>query len=246
MIKTRKMRTFVLGWNPSLSPYKLGDFQHDFQKIEYGDIEWQLDDWQQARSGDNFILVKYGGGNCGVVMRGFFVSAPFSVKEWNDRGDKLHMIRLRPTLMVHPDHPKGIIGLSDLKKDIPGFPWDSPSGQLLQEDKVDIFNILWRRYTTRFVNSDYGNALLDRNYHPEAGIDDAVMLACEVLYDRKGEDGRPAILDSLRHGLAATDEDGAICGFLKGVIQNTGWDAGDLRQKGFSEAVVDTLMEMRG
>ena len=111
---------------------------------------------------------------------------------------------------------------------------------------VDTFNTLWSSYIDRFVNSDYGNPLLDRNYRPEAGIDDAVMLACEALYDRKGRDGRPAILEALRRGLEAEDEENAICGFLGGLMVDTGWEAGDLRQKGFSEAVVDALIEKEG
>ena len=54
------MKTFILEWNPALSPYGLIDFQHDFARMEYGDFEWQLEDHDDVCSGDNFYMVKTG------------------------------------------------------------------------------------------------------------------------------------------------------------------------------------------
>ena len=75
-----------------------------------------------------------------------------------------------------------------------------------------------------------------------AGIDEAVALAAEALFDKKDQDGTPLILQSVSAGLAGRTEEEKVTGFLSPVIRNSGWTAGDIREKGFSEEIIDSIM----
>ena len=78
---------------------------------------------------------------------------------------------------------------------------------------------------------------------PVAGIDDAVEVASDAHYDMKDLDGNPAILHPLTVGLTGKTEKEKICGFLHDVIEDSeDWHPGALREKGFTEDVVDTLL----
>ena len=83
---------------------------------------------------------------------------------------------------------------------------------------------------------------LGRDNRPDAGIDEAVALASEALFDKKAPDGTPLILHSLSAGLAGRTEEEIIRGFLLPVIKEKEWSVGEIREKGFSESIVDSLM----
>ena len=83
---------------------------------------------------------------------------------------------------------------------------------------------------------------VERLTRPAAEIDDAILLASEILYDMKSpEDGRPIILQTLREGLSLSSDDEVVGHILKDVCTFSGWTLGMLRDKGFSEATVDSL-----
>ena len=58
----------------------------------------------------------------------------------------------------------------------------------------------------------------------------------------KDLDGRPVILHSLSVGMARTNDEEMICGFLHDVLEDSEFSAGELREDGFSEHIVDTLI----
>ena len=152
-------------------------------------------------------------------------------------------MNLRPTFMVSPDHPKGILSTGVLEKAMPDFEWNGGhSGRQLPEAYREILDGLWGGYESRFRPRDLDGELADRLGRPEAGIDEAIALASEALFDRKDKDGKPAILHSLAAGLAGRTDEERICGFLHDVMVDTGWTAGDIREKGFPERIVNTLV----
>ena len=232
------MKTSILKWNPERTSYGLNDFQRDFTKLEYGPFRWPVEEAESIRSGDNFFLVKTGGGNCGIVMKGFFISDSYPAK----KGSASKMADIRPTHMFHPDNPKGILTLTELKAGIPDFPWENwASGHRVSESQAATLNRMWERFLCSYDNSDYDGILADRNRKPQAGIDDAVLLASEALYDRTDSSGEPLILRSLRSGLSGATEEDKIRGFLRDVVSDPEWSPGALRERGFSETTVDGL-----
>ena len=97
------MKTFILKWRPLISSYKMEQFEEEMHYIEYGEFNWSVHEWEKARSGDNFYMVKVGEGRTGIVMKGFFTSAPYEAADWSGKNRQVHYMDLRPTFMIHPD-----------------------------------------------------------------------------------------------------------------------------------------------
>lgn len=237
------MRTFILEWNPAVSDYKDEDFRKDIGFLEFGYFNWNVWEHEEARSGDNFYLVRCGVPPTGIVMKGFFTSAPYRGEDWPRGGRKVYYIDMRPTFMVSPDHPRGILSTGVLEEAMPEFEWNGGhSGRQLPEAYRGILDGLWGSYESRFRAKDLDGRRADRSSRPMAGIDEAVALAAEALFDKKDQDGTPLILQSVSAGLAGRTEEEKVTGFLSPVIRNSGWTAGDIREKGFSEEIIDSIM----
>lgn len=241
------MNTFILEWRPSISSYRMEDFENDINYIDYGEFNWSVWDWTRARSGDNFYLVKCGEGRTGIVMKGFFTSEPYEADDWSGKNRNVHYMDLRPTFMIHPQSPLGLLGCDFLTEVMPDFQWDGGhSGRMLPDEYVPILNDMWERYVTRLEKSDKGEGLLySRNTRPVAGIDDAISLASRAHRDATDNHGMPAILHPMHVGLAGDNEMEMICGFLHEVIGSSEWSAGQIREEGFTEEVVDTLLVLK-
>lgn len=237
------MKTFILEWNPAISNYKDEDFKEDIGFLEFGDFNWSVREHESARSGDNFYLVRCGEAPTGIVMKGFFTSAPYRGRDWSGKGREVYYMDMRPTFMVCPDHPRGILSTLVLEEAMPGFEWNGGhSGRLLPEAYRTILDGLWDSYEARFRPRDLDGRRADRSARPRAGIDEAVALATEALFDRKASDGTPLILRSVSAGIAGGTEEEKIAGFLSPVIQDTEWTAGKIREKGFPEEIIDSLL----
>lgn len=237
------MKTFILEWNPAISNYKDEYFKADIGCLEFGDFNWSVWEHDKARSGDNFYLIRCGKAPTGIVMRGFFTSDPYRAQDWSERGRDVYYMNLRPTFMVSPDHPKGILSTGILEKAMPGFEWNGGhSGRELPGAYRPVLDGLWAEYRARFREEDLTGELADRSDRPEAGIDEAVALAAEALFDKKDASGSPLVLQAIASGLAGTTERDKICGFLSPVIRDTAWTAGEIRDKGFPEEIIDSLV----
>ncbi len=237
------MKTFILEWRPSISNYKMEHFNEDFRYLEYGEFNWSVWDWAKARSGDNFYLVKCGEGATGIVMKGFFLSDPYPADDWSGRGRDVHYMDMRPTFMVHPSCSAGLLTTEMLDAAIPGFQWNGGhSGRLLDADSSRKLAFLWEEYASRISEEDFRNEAASRNLIPEAGIDEALDIAVEAHYGKTDPDGTPSVLKRISDGMAGKSDFERICGFLGGILEESDILAGDLREKGFSEAIVDYLV----
>jgi len=234
------MKTFILEWNPTLSHMTEEDYLASMLCIEWGDYRRGFKEKPAARSGDNFFLMRTGTDTDGLVAKGFFITDPY---EASDKEDAF-MMNLRPTFMVSWENPKGILSLDRLKESISDFPWGA-SGECreIPDGDAELLSSLWNEYITRFTEEDFDEGItVERLMRPVAEIDDAILLASEILYDMKSpEDGRPIILQTLREGLSLSSDDEVVGHILKDVCTFSGWTLGMLRDKGFREHVVDDL-----
>ena len=217
------------------------DFENDLHYIEYGEFNWSVWDWRSARSGDNFYMVRCSGERNGIVMKGFFTSDPYEADDWSGRGREVHYMDFRPLVMVHPETGR-MLGVEALEAAMPDFQWNGGhSGRELPQEYADLLDTMWDEYMAAGPVGDNGNSSA-LNDTPAAGIDDAVSAAAEFLYDRRDGLGNPLVLHSLAVGLSGRDDDDMMCGFLHPVMQEGGVTAGELRERGFSERIVDSLM----
>ena len=236
------MRTFILEWRPSISSYKMKDFNDDLHYLGYGEFNWSVYDWKEARSGDNFYMVKCSEGCTGIVMKGFFISEPYLADDWSGRKREVHYMDMRPTCMVHPDMCP-VITTAQLEEAMPDFQWNGGhSGRLLPSEYASLLDRMWDRYITDFPEELWTVKTGGRHIIPEAGIDDAVNIASRAHMDARDLDGNPVILHALAVGMSGKTDQENICGFLHDVIEDTDYSAGELREEGFSESIIDTLM----
>jgi len=237
------MKTFILEWNPEISSYRMEHFENDMHYIEYGEFNWSVWDWEKARSGDNFYMVRCSGQKNGIVMKGFFTSPPYEAEDWSGKGRNVHYMDLRPLVMVHPEKAV-MLSTGELEKAMPDFQWNGGhSGRELPRDHADVLDRMWDDYAK---GKDFGKddaVGISVNHFPEAGIDEAVSIASEALYDRKDENGRPLILQALERGLSGKTDEERILGFLHDVLSSGEMTAGGLRDRGVPEWAVDALLD---
>ena len=181
------MKTYILEWAPAASPMTEEEFLKAMRCLEWGDFSFGFREEVSARSGDNFYIVRIGTDKDGIVGKGFFLSDPYedSGKEYACR------ISARPTFMVSWECPKGLITLEELKAVITDFPWGQGlrCQELLLKTAVTLSG-MWESYISRFDEEDFDNGMVERTERPVAGIDEAVAIASEALFDRKEKDGK--------------------------------------------------------
>ncbi|MBQ9310135.1 MAG: hypothetical protein IJ222_04645 [Bacteroidales bacterium] len=234
------MKTFILEWNPVFSPMTEDDYLRAMLCLEWGEFRRGFKEKPTARSGDNFFLLRTGTDTDGLIAKGFFLSDPYKTT----KNEEPFRMDLRPTFMVSWENSKGILSIDELRATIEDFPWgESGNCEELQEKDARRLSALWNDYIGRFTEEDFDKGLtVERSGRPKAGIDEAIALASEAHLEQKDLDGNPVILHPLTVGLSGRNEAEKICGFLHDVIEDTEWTAGEIREKGFSEEIIDTLV----
>lgn len=193
---------------------------------------------QQARSGDNFFLV-WMDEDPFVVMKGFLISEP-DMKEG--------LVKIRPTFITLPDAVLPHFSMDALDLSSPGFSWRIYcNGEPLPDWAGKKLSGLLEVFIQEEFNDGYFDGVqAERSRKPAANVDDAIEIASGVFCDEVDPlDGKPAILSALRVALQGYDNSQVICGALRDVIGRAGWTPGRLRDRGFPEEIVDTLVALR-
>ena len=131
-------RTYLMRWNPSISSFKEKDYKECVANLVHGmfRMNWSIYEWQEARRGDQFYMLRTGDYKAGIVFGGQFISDPYPSEDWagsTKRRMYVDMICMDPT----DPREKPRISLDRLKKDISEYDWSKGhSGALLPEDVV--------------------------------------------------------------------------------------------------------------
>ncbi|MBR1469291.1 MAG: hypothetical protein IJ605_04185 [Prevotella sp.] len=142
------MKTFILFWNPAISSYKFYDFQRELEEISdyYNNMNWSVWEYEKARAGDRFFMVRCGNGITGICMSGFFSSNPYKGEDWSGRGRETYYMDLEPDVMIHPEY-RPILTTMELMSEIPTFEWTGGhSGRLLDEKSAEKLESLWKAF----------------------------------------------------------------------------------------------------
>lgn len=137
-------RTYLMRWNPSISSFKEKDYKECVANLVHGmfRMNWSIYEWQEARRGDQFYMLRTGDYKAGIVFYGQFISDPYPSEDWagsTKRRMYVDMICMDPT----DPREKPRISLDRLKKDIPEYDWSKGhSGALLPEDVVKKLEII--------------------------------------------------------------------------------------------------------
>ena len=128
-------QTFILMWNPAISSTTIHNHIDSIPNIDDWEFNWSVYEWEKAKLGDRFFMVRVGGGNTGIVMSGIFTSEPYSDRDWNRvrKNKEIHYMDMKPNFIVNPE-TMPIITTAQLQEAIPDFDWSKGhSGTLLTD-----------------------------------------------------------------------------------------------------------------
>ena len=132
----KESRTYLLRWNPSISSFKEKDYEECVANLEHGmfRINWSIYEWEEARRGDEFYMLRTGDYKAGIVFSGQFISDPYPSEDWAGSTKRRMYVDL---VCMYPTDPRERprISLDRLKEEIPGYDWSKGhSGALLPDD----------------------------------------------------------------------------------------------------------------
>ena len=131
-------RHYLMRWNPSISSFKEKDYKECVGNMVHGmfRLDWSIYEWEEARRGDYFYMLRTGDYKAGIVFSGQFITDPYPADDWAGSTKRRMYVDL---ICIDPIDPRERprISLEELKKEIPGFDWSKGhSGALLSEDVV--------------------------------------------------------------------------------------------------------------
>lgn len=237
--------TFLLLWNPAISSYTMERLDNDMATWAEGfwldDFDWSVYEWQEARQGDRFFMVRVGEGNTGVFAAGRFTSEPFLSEDWSGKGREVHYMQMEFEAVIHPERAE-IISTNELEQELPHLNWrGGHSGVKVDKESAVRLELLWRDYIGRNKALYLPRAVKNDNYDSRSEIDKAIELASKAHAADYDLDGNPTILHPLAVGMMGTNDTERIVGFLHDVVEDTRYDFEDLIEADFSEEVIEAL-----
>ena len=139
-----KSKTYLMRWNPSISSFTEKDYEECVNNMVHGmfRMNWSIYEWEEARRGDMFFMMRVGDDKAGIVFLGQFITDPYPGDDWagsTKRRMYVDMVCMNP---VEPG-AKPRISLEKLQESIPTVDWSKGhSGVLLSEEVVTTLDIL--------------------------------------------------------------------------------------------------------
>ena len=138
-------KTYLLRWNPSVSSFTEKDFDECVGNMVHGmfRMNWSIHEWEEARRGDWFYMMRTGDDKAGIAFCGQFVSDPYPADDWAGSTKRRMYVDL---VCMNPVEPgaKPDVSLEWLQKEISAFEWaKGHSGVLLPDDVVEKLDKLW-------------------------------------------------------------------------------------------------------
>ena len=138
-------KTYLLRWNPSVSSFTEKDFEECVGNMVHGmfRMNWSIHEWEEARRGDWFYMMRTGDDKAGIVFCGQFVSDPYPADDWAGSTKRRMYVDL---VCMNPVEPcaKPDVSLERLQKKMPAFEWaKGHSGVLLSDDVVAKLDEMW-------------------------------------------------------------------------------------------------------
>lgn len=131
-------KTYLLRWNPSISSFTDEDYEESVANMDNGMFRmiWSIREWEEARRGDLFYMMRTGDDKAGIVFNGQFISDPYPGEDWGGSTKRRMYVDMVCTKPVESGM-KPYVSLEKLQKEIPSFEWaKGHSGELLSDDVV--------------------------------------------------------------------------------------------------------------
>ena len=139
-------RKYLMRWNPSISSFTEDDFEVCVTNMRQGKfrLNWSLYEWQKARRGDLFYMMRVGDDKSGIVFNGMFTSDPYPGDDWGGSSRRSMYVDLVCMNPVEAGQTPAL-SLDKLKAALPAVNWASGhSGVLLPDDVTERLDELWQ------------------------------------------------------------------------------------------------------
>lgn len=133
----REQRAYLMRWNPKISSFTEKDYKecvankvHDMFRLE-----WSISEWEEARRGDMFYMMRVGDNKAGIVFFGQFVTDPYPDEDWAGSTKRRMYVDM---VCSHPKETvaKPLISLEKLQKAIPEVEWTKGHSGVLLSNEV--------------------------------------------------------------------------------------------------------------
>lgn len=236
--------TFVLKWNPALSPYTMEQLDSDMAEWandHWEEFDWRLHEWQSAHKGDRFFMVRVGEGGTGLFAAGRFISEPYEGEDLSGETGEAYYMRMEFEAVFHPERT-AIVPTEELERELPHLDWQGGhSGVMLDKEDAVKLELLWRDFVGQNKSIFLPCAVKNDDYDSRSDIDKAIEFASRAHAADYDLDGNPTILHPLAVGMMGKSDTERIVGFLHDVVEDTRYDFGDLVEVGFSHEVIEAL-----
>lgn len=135
----KEPKKYLMRWNPSISSFTEKDFEECVTNAAPGlfRMNWSIFEWEEARRGDIFYMMRVGDDKAGIVFNGQFISDPYPDEDWAGSTKRRMYVDMVCATPVEPVK-EPIISLKSLKDNIPDFDWSKGhSGVLLSDEIAD-------------------------------------------------------------------------------------------------------------
>lgn len=132
-------RHYLMRWNPSISSFTEKDYEKCVANMEHGmfRLNWSIYDWEEARRGDMFYMMRVGDDKAGIVFSGQFITDPYPADDWGGSTKRRMYVDMVCMNAAEPGAAP-CIPLEELQKAIPSFDWSrGHSGVLLANNLID-------------------------------------------------------------------------------------------------------------
>lgn len=143
----KEPKRYLMRWNPAISSFTEKDYAACVENMKNGmfRMNWSICEWEEARRGDSFYMMRVGDDKAGIVFNGQFLSDPYPSDDWagsTKRRMYVDMVCMNP---VKPGEVPSV-SLEKLKEVIPSFEWGKGhSGALLSSDVGEQLLELWSK-----------------------------------------------------------------------------------------------------
>ena len=131
-----KNNKYMLQWNPAISNFSEKDFEERLKNMVHGMfcLGWSIYEWQEARRGDLFYMLRTGDDKAGIAFSGLFTSNPYPGDDYTGSNKRRMYVNI---VCMNPMEPGGkpSLTLEKLQAAIPSIDWSKVnSGTLLSEE----------------------------------------------------------------------------------------------------------------
>ena len=138
-------KTYLMRWNPSISSFTEEDYKECLENMVHGmfRMDWSIAEWEEARMGDFFYMLRTGDDKAGIVFCGQFLCDPYPSDDWAGSTKRRMYVDMICACPVEPD-ASPYVPLSKLQEVFPTKEWSKGhSGELLSEEIADKLDELY-------------------------------------------------------------------------------------------------------